>query len=61
MDKDLKVALGSALVVAAIEYPVSQYYETVPPTHTAKRMAIAGAMAFAGAFVAAKVLARVED
>lgn len=55
MDRDLKVAMGAAVVVAAIEYPVSQYYETVPPTNTAKRMAIAGAMAFGGAFVAAKL------
>lgn len=50
-DRDLKV-----VVVAAIEFPVSQYYATVPPTNTGKRMAIAGAMAFAGAIVAAKAL-----
>lgn len=56
MDKELKVALGAAAVVAAIEYPVSQYYQTVPPTNTGKRMLIAGAMAFAGAFIAAKAL-----
>jgi hypothetical protein len=56
MDRDIKVALGAAVVVAAIEYPVSQYYQTVPPTHTGKRMLIAASMAFAGAFVASKVL-----
>lgn len=56
MNRDLKVAAGAALVVAAIEYPVSQYYQTVPPTNTAKRMAIAAAMAFAGALVASKLI-----
>jgi len=56
MDRDTKIALGAAAVVAAIELPVSQYYETVPPTYTAKRMAIAAAMAFAGVFVASKML-----
>lgn len=56
MDRDLKVALGAAAVVAAIEYPVSQYYQTVPPTNTGKRMFIAASMAFAGAFLASKVL-----
>ena len=55
MDSKLKVALIAGAVVAAIEYPVSQYYATVPPTTTPKRMLIAGAMAFAGAYVALKL------
>jgi hypothetical protein len=48
----MPLALGAAAVVAAIEYPVSQHYATVPPTDTGKRMAIAAAMAFAGVVVA---------
>lgn len=56
MDNDVKLALGAAAIVAAVEYPVSQHYKTVPETSTAKRMAIAGSMAFLGAIVAAKVL-----
>jgi len=56
MTRDMKLALGAAAVVAAIEYPVSQYYATVPPTRTPTRMGIAAAMAFAGVFIASKFL-----
>lgn len=51
----LKVALYAALIVAAIEYPVSQHYATVPPTDTKTRMLIAGAMAFTGAYLALRI------
>jgi len=52
------LALGAAAVVAAIEYPVSQHYATVPSTTTGKRMLIAGAMAFAGVLVAGHLMGR---
>lgn len=58
MNNTMKLALGTAAVVAAIELPISQYYATVPPTNTAKRMLIAGAMAFAGVWVASKVFGK---
>jgi hypothetical protein len=50
-----KLAIGTALVVAAIEWPVSQHYATVPPTRTAMRMGIAAAMAFAGVMIAGRI------
>lgn len=53
---DSNTALKAALVVAALEYPISQYYKTVPPTNTIMRMAIAAAMAYAGVVVAQKFL-----
>jgi hypothetical protein len=52
------LALTAAAVIAAIEYPISQYYSTVPPTTTAKRMAIAGGMAFVAVLVAGAFLRR---
>lgn len=55
MNDTMKLALGTAAVVATIEYPISQHYATVPPTDTAKRMLIAGAMAFAGVWVASQL------
>jgi hypothetical protein len=45
------LAASAALVTSAIEFPVSQYYATVPPTGTAKRMLIAGAMTFAAVLI----------
>ena len=56
MSKTTSLALTTAAVVAAIELPISQHYATVPPTNTAKRMLIAGAMAFVGVWVASKLL-----
>jgi hypothetical protein len=56
MTRDTKLALGAAAVVAAIEFPVSQYYATVPPTKTPMRMAIAASMAFVGVMVASKLI-----
>lgn len=56
MTDNTKLALTAGVVVAAIELPISQYYATVPPTNTAKRMAIAGAMAVAGVLVAGALL-----
>ncbi len=41
-----QTAVAAAVVIAAIEYPISKYYSTTPETTTAKRMAIAGGMAF---------------
>ena len=46
------VAVGAALLAAAIELPISQYYATVPPTTTVKRMAIASGMTFASVLIA---------
>lgn len=56
MSPNLKLALTTGLVVAAVELPVSQYYKTVPPTNTPMRMAIAGGMGFFGAMVAVQIL-----
>lgn len=42
----LPLAATAALVTAAIELPISQFYATVPRTSTGARMAIAGGMAF---------------
>jgi|GEM_PF-4677332 len=56
MTDNTKLALAAGAVVAAIELPVSQHYVTVPPTGTAKRMAIAGSMAIAGVLVGAAIL-----
>ena len=50
------LALTAAGVIAAIEYPISKYYSTTPPTTTAKRMAIAGGMAFVAVLVAGAFL-----
>lgn len=50
------LAATAALVIAAIEYPISQYYATVPPTRTGTRMAIAGGMAFVAVLVAGSLL-----
>ena len=52
------LALTAAAVIAAIEYPVSQYYATVPPTKTGTRMVIAGGMAFVAVLVAGAFLRR---
>jgi hypothetical protein len=52
------LALTAAGVIAAIEYPISQYYATVPPTKTATRMVIAGGMAFVAVLVAGAFLRR---
>jgi hypothetical protein len=56
MSPAVKLALTTGLVVAAIELPVSQYYATVPPTNTAKRMVIAGGMGLVGVMVAGYLL-----
>jgi hypothetical protein len=56
MSPTTKLALTTGLVVAAIELPVSQYYATVPPTNTVKRMAIAGSMGLVGVMVAGYLL-----
>lgn len=52
---DQSIALKAALVVAALEYPISRVYKTVPETNTVMRMAVAGAMAYAGVVVAQKL------
>ncbi len=50
------LALTAAAVIAAIEFPISKFYSTVPATTTAKRMAIAGGMAFVAVLVAGAFL-----
>jgi hypothetical protein len=50
-------ALVAAAVGAAIEYPLSQRFPTVPSTGTLPRMAIAGALVFV-AVLAANALTR---
>lgn len=54
------LALTSAAVIAAIEYPISKFYSTVPPTKTAQRMAIAAGMAFVAVLVAGAFLRKKE-
>lgn len=53
--RELTLPLLAGVIAAAIEYPISQKYKTVPHTSTATRMLIAGAMA-AGAVYAAQQL-----
>lgn len=51
----MTVALKTALVMAALEWPVSKFYGTIPPTPLWKRMLVAGAMAYVGVVVAERV------
>lgn len=48
----MSVALKTALVMAAMEWPVSKFYGTVPPTTLWKRMLVAGTMAYVGVVLA---------
>ena len=50
------LALTSAIVVAAIEYPISQFYGTVPKSNTSTRMIVAAGMAFVAVLVAGAIL-----
>ena len=52
------LAATAAGVIALIEWPISQFYATVPPTKTLQRMAIAGGMAFVAVLVAGALLRR---
>lgn len=52
----LPIAAATGLIVAAIEYPISQKYATVPSTSTATRMAIAGGMGFGAALLAGLIV-----
>lgn len=52
------IATTAALVTAAVEYPISQYYATIPPTRTAHRMLIAGGMAFVSTLIGGAILTR---
>ena len=54
------LALTAAGVIAAIEFPISKFYATVPPTKTIQRMAIAGGMAFVAVLVAGAILRKKE-
>jgi hypothetical protein len=54
------LALTAAAVIAAIEFPISKFYSTTPATTTAKRMAIAGGMAFVAVLVAGAFLRKKE-
>ena len=51
--RDLPLPILAGVIAAAIEYPLSQRYQTIPPTPVATRMLIAGAMV-AGAVYAAQ-------
>lgn len=54
----LQRALVAAAVGAAIEYPLSQRFPTVPSTGTLPRMAVAGALVFVAVLAADAVLRR---
>jgi hypothetical protein len=55
-EKLFPLALTSAIVVAAIEYPISQFYGTVPKSNTSTRMIVAAGMAFVAVLVAGAIL-----
>jgi hypothetical protein len=55
-DPLLPTAIAAAAVTALIEYPISQYYATIPETNTRKRMIIAGGMAFVSVLVGGAAL-----
>lgn len=50
------LAVASAFVVAAIEYPISQFYATVPKSNTSTRMTVAAGMAFVSVLIAGAIL-----
>jgi hypothetical protein len=50
------LALTAGLVTAAIEYPISRHYATIPATPTGTRMLIAGGMASAAVLIAHAIL-----
>lgn len=58
--KLLPLAASAAVVTSAIEFPISQFYATVPPTNTTKRMLIAGAMTFAAVLVGGMAMRSVK-
>lgn len=55
-DPLLPTAIAAAAVTALIEFPISQYYATVPATDTKKRMLIAGGMAFVSVLIGGAAL-----
>jgi hypothetical protein len=55
-DTLLPLAITGALVTAAIELPISQFYGTTPKTTTGARMAIAGGMAFVAILTAGALI-----
>ncbi len=55
------LALTAAGVIAVIEFPISKFYSTTPATTTAKRMAIAGFMAFVSVLVAGSVVKMMKE
>ena len=57
----LPLAAIAAGVIAVIEFPISKFYSTVPATTTAKRMAIAGGMAFVAVLVAGAIVKMMKD
>lgn len=52
----LPIAVAAALVTAAIELPISQFYATTPRTSTPARMTIAGGMAFVSVLIGGSLL-----
>ena len=55
-DGVVPVALGAALVVAAIDVPLSARYPLATPIPTAQRVAVTAAMTFAAVLVAGYAL-----
>lgn len=56
--RDWKLATYAAGVTAAMEFPISQYYKTVPATSTIKRMGIASSMAFIAVIIGSALMSR---
>jgi len=54
------LAATAAGVIALIEFPISKFYSTVPPTKTHQRMIIAGGMAFLSVLIAGAILRKKE-
>ena len=57
----LPLAAIAAGVIAVIEFPISKFYSTTPATTTAKRMAIAGGMAFVAVLVAGAIVKMMKE
>lgn len=48
----MSVALKTALVMAALEWPASKFLSTAPPRALWRRMLVAGTLAYVGVVVA---------
>lgn len=54
----LPLPLLTGLIAAAIEYPISRRYSTVPPTDSLIRMMIAGVIAGGSVYLAQRIQER---